>query len=200
MTTSKLDPNRWVVSKGRNRALSKPLVAEVDTQRFTTLANTIRDLHTEEDVVSEIDKLWSEAQEKFLAIGRYLIGAKAKFHRSYEAIILPQLPFGRGVAFQLRAIAMAVDEGRLLEEEMPRSYATAYQLVSLPRPHFDLARQENLVRRDVMRREVEAFRTKLRSEDPLQQRISLQRERDRLEAEVTRMSARLLEIKAALAE
>ena len=146
MTAGKSDPNGWAVSKGRNRTLSKPLVAEVNTPRFKILTDRICDPHTEEDIVLEIDILWSEAQDKFLAIGRYLVGAGARFHRSYEAIILPQLPFGRGVAFQVRAIAMAVDEGRLLEEEMPRRYVSAYQLVSLPRLHFALARQETLIR------------------------------------------------------
>lgn len=198
MTSIKVDPNRWAVSKNRNRSLSRSTVEEPETQRFRTIVNIVRDLHTEAEVVSEIDKLWGEAQEKFLAIGRYLVQAKLRFHRSYEASILPLLPFGKGVAYQLRAIAVAVDEGRLLEDEMPRSYATAYQLVSLPPSQFDLARKENLVRRDVLRREVEAFRIRLRGSDPLQDRGTLQREKERLEAEAARIAGRLAEISLAL--
>lgn len=198
MTSIKIDPNRWAVSKNRNRTLSQPLVEESETQRFRTIVNIVRDLHTEAEVVSEIDKLWSEAQEKFLAIGRYLVQAKQHFHRTFEASILPLLPFGKGVAYQLRAIAVAVDEGRLLEDEMPRSYATAYQLVSLPPSQFDLARKENLVRRDVLRREVEAFRTRLRGNSLIQDRESLQREKERLEAEAGRIASRLAEIVLAL--
>lgn len=199
MTPLKTDPTRWAVSKNRNRSLSQPLVEGSDTHRFKTIVNIVRDLHTEAEVVSEIDKLWSEAQEKFLAIGRYLVQAKLHFHRSYEASILPLLPFGKGVAYQLRAIAVAVDDGRLLEDEMPRSYATAYQLVSLAPSQFDLARKENLVRRDVLRREVEAFRIRLRGDKQLQDRETLQREKDRLEAEATRIAGRLAEITLALA-
>jgi hypothetical protein len=191
---SKPDPKQWAVSRHRNLVLSRPLTEDKDSGRFNTLANAVREMVTEEDVVTEIDKLWGEAQDKFLTIGRYLVEAKQKFHRSFEAMILPQLPFGKGVAYQLRAIAMAVDEGRLLEIEMPRSYATAYQLVSLPPLDFDLARKENLVRRDVMRREVEAFRNKLKDNGLDQSHAALVRERDRLQAEMTRISARLAEI------
>lgn len=198
MTSIKVDPSRWAVSKNRNRFLSKSIAEEPESQRYRAVVNVVRDLHTEAEVVSEIDKLWGEAQEKFLAIGRYLVQAKQRFHRSYEASILPLLPFGKGVAYQLRAIAVAVDEGRLLEDEMPRSYATTYQLVSLPPSQFDLARKENLVRRDVLRREVEAFRIRLRGNNPLQDREALKREKERLEVEAARIAGRLAEISVAL--
>lgn len=200
MTTIKVDPNRWAVSKNRNRSLAQPLVEESETHRFKMVVNTVRDLHTEAEVVSEIDKLWGEAQEKFLAIGRYLVQAKLRFHRSYEASILPLLPFGKGVAYQLRAIAVAVDEGRLVEDEMPRSYATAYQLVSLSPPQFDLARKENLIRRDVLRREVEAFRVRFRNPGQSHDREALQREKDRLETEAGRIAGRLAQIALALTQ
>ena len=198
MSAGKVDPTKWAVSRGRNIALSKPLLGESDSVRFNILSNTLREVDDETAVVFEIDKLWSEAQDKFLTIGRYLVLAKRKFHRSYEATILPQLPFGKGVAYQLRAIAVAVDEGRLLEEEMPRSYATTYQLVSLPASHFDLARKENLVRRDVMRREVAAFRIKLRNQETGQDQKALLREKERLEVEIIKINKRLAEISSAL--
>ena len=196
--SSNRDLKQWAVSRGRNLALSRPLVDDKDTDRFNIVANAVRELVTEEEVVNEIDKLWGEAQDKFLAIGRYLVEAKRNFHRSFEAVILPQLPFGKGVAYQLRAIAVAVDEGRLLEVEMPRSYATAYQLVSLRPVEFDLARRESLVRRDVMRREVDAFRSKLKDKNVDRSRAALLRERDRLQADLTRINTRLLEIQSKL--
>ena len=196
--SGKPDPKQWAVSRKRNLTLSQPLVEDKDTGRFNTLANAVRDLITEEDVITEIDKLWGEAQDKFLAIGRYLVKAKRKFHRSFEATILPQLPFGKGVAYQLRAIAVAVDEGRLLEVEMPRSYATTYQLVSLAPLDFDLARKENLVRRDVMRKEVEAFRSKLKDKSIDDNQTTLLKERDRLQMELTRIQGRLAEIQSKL--
>ncbi|MGI4746204.1 MAG: hypothetical protein ACRYFY_09195 [Janthinobacterium lividum] len=197
MTTTP-DPKQWAVSRSRHATLARPLTEADDTTRFSLLANAVRDLATEEDVVLEIDKLWGEVQDKFLAIGRYLVAAKTKFHRSFEATILPQLPFGKGVAYQLRAIAVAVDDGRLLEIEMPRSYATAYQLVSLPPTDFDLARRENLVRRDVMRREVNAFRVKLKNMRDDDNSVLLIRERDRLHGDIQRIQERLAVIDAEL--
>jgi hypothetical protein len=194
------DLKKWAVSKGRSALLSK-LPAETpagDSQRFQTLSNSIRDLSSEADVVDEVGKLWREAQDKFLTIGRYLVRAKQRFRGSYEAMILPQLPFGKGVAYQLRAVAVAVDEGRLLEEEMPHSYATAYQLVSLPQSDFDLARKEHLVRPDVLRREVEAFRARVRSNSAGQRTILL-RELNRLKAEVSRAQSRIAEIERGMA-
>ena len=199
MTAQKPDPGRWAVSKGRNRALAQPLVSLDETSRFQTMSHAIRGLETENEVLAEVEKLWAEAQEKFLTIGRYLVQAKQRFHRTYEASILPLLPFGKGVAFQLRAVATAVDEGRLLEEEMPRSYATAYQLVSLTPRHFDLARKENLVRPDVLRREVNAFKVRLKRTDGSSDSDALQREKLRLQAEAKRITLRLKEIEAALA-
>ena len=199
MTTQKPDPGRWAVSKGRNRALAQPLVSLDETPRFQTMSHAIKGFETENEVLAEVEKLWAEAQEKFLTIGRYLVQAKQRFHRTYEASILPLLPFGKGVAFQLRAVATAVDEGRLLEEEMPRSYATAYQLVSLTPRHFDLARKENLVRPDVLRREVNAFKVRLKRTDGSSDPDALRREKLRLQAEAKRITLRLEEIEAALA-
>lgn len=199
MTTQKPDPGRWAVSKSRNRALAQPLVSLDETPRFQTMSHAIKGFETENEVLAEVEKLWAEAQEKFLTIGRYLVQAKQRFHRTYEASILPLLPFGKGVAFQLRAVATAVDEGRLLEEEMPRSYATAYQLVSLTPRHFDLARKENLVRPDVLRREVNAFKVRLKRTDGSSDPDALRREKLRLQAEAKRITLRLEEIEAALA-
>ena len=191
--TAEKDPNKWVVSRNRNAALSRARTANTDTERFRTLSNALRDLPTEDDVVEEVGKLWAEAQEKFLTIGRYLVRAKARFHRTFEATILPQLPFGKGVAYQLRAVAVTVDEGRILEEEIPHSYATAYQLASLSPADLDLARKENLVRRDVLRREVEAFRAKLNAK-PSDLGAELVREWQHLRGEIARMQARVAEI------
>jgi hypothetical protein len=153
---------KWAVSKSRSVALSKPFADGLESSRYRNLSNALRDLQTEEDVIDEVHLLWGEAQEKLLTIGRYLVKAKEKFRGTYEATILPRLPFGKGVAYQLRVVAGAVDDGLILEQELPRSYSTAYQLASLPREDLAQARELNLVRRDVLRREVEAFRVSLR--------------------------------------
>lgn len=193
MTDVKPELSRWAVSKSKNKALSRPVAAFEGSPRLELMSNAVRDLSSEAEVVVEIDKLWREAQEKFLAIGRYLVQAKLRFHRTFEAEILGQLPFGKNVAYQLRAVAVAVDEGRILEEEMPRSYATAYQLVSLRPDTLEQARKENLVRPDVLRREVQAFKERVR-ESSVSQDGALAKERTRLRAEAARIARRLEEL------
>ena len=86
-----------------------------------------------------------------------------------------------------------MDEGRIVEEEMPHSYATAYHWLASPQPIWDLARKENLVRRDVLRREVEAFRAKLNTKNS-DLGAELFREWQRLRSEIARMQARVAEI------
>jgi hypothetical protein len=131
-------------------------------ERARRLSNTVLDLRGSGAYVAEIGKLWSEAQEKFVVIGRYLNQAKATLpHGEFEHMIALQLPFGKHVAFQLRSVAAAVDGGRLLEEELPHSYATAYKLAILENEHLGLARERGLVRPAVTRREIESFRREI---------------------------------------
>lgn len=128
-------------------------------ERARRLSNTVLDLRGSEAYVAEIGKLWSEAQEKFVVIGRYLNQAKATLpHGEFEHMIAMQLPFGKHVAFQLRSVAAALDGGRLLEEELPHSYATAYKLAILENEHLGLARERGLVHPAVTRQEIEDFR------------------------------------------
>jgi hypothetical protein len=72
------------------------------------------------------------------------------------------LPFGRSVAVQLRSVYEAVRDGRLRREELPGSYATAYQVITLNDEEINLARKRHLVHPDVLRREIVAFKQSLR--------------------------------------
>jgi hypothetical protein len=177
-------------------------VAAPETGRTRILSNSILNLSSEAEVVEEVSKLWGEAQEKFLAIGRYLRRAKDRFPGSFERKIVASLPFGKNVAYQLRLVAEAVDKGRLPEEHLPRSYATAFQLVSLPDPDFEEAKKRALVRSTVTRPEVNAFRKELqqirsRSGDEVE---LLKRERSDLLREDEKLRARQAEVKARLHE
>jgi hypothetical protein len=80
----------------------------------------------------------------------------------YKAMVAEDLPFGMSIAHQLRAVAEAIRDKRLLETELPQSYATAYQLTTLSEEELRLARQERIVRTDVLRREVLLFKQKVR--------------------------------------
>lgn len=186
---------RWSVPKRKAAAeIARGSLPILDSDRVRLLSNTLVALRTEEDAVREISKLWREAQERFLTIGRYLVRAKQQFKGEYERAILPQLPFGRQVAFQLRTVATAVDGGKIEEEVLPRSYSTAYSLVTLLPEHFALARDRNLVRYDVARSEIEAFRRELRRSLSAPARAALDEERRNLAKEVARLQRRIAEI------
>lgn len=157
--------SKFAVSKRRGNQMAVTALEEEapETARTKLLSNSILELRSETEVVEEVVKLWGEAQEKFLAIGRYLRRAKERFPGSFERKIIGALPFGKNVAYQLRLVAEAVDNGRIPEEHLPRSYATAFLLASLPEPDFEEARRRELVRATVTRPEVDAFKRDLKA-------------------------------------
>ena len=174
---------------------------EPTTPRTEIIANALRPCQTREEYVREIHKLWTEAQAKFLAIGRYLVAAKANLdvngkRGDYERMINNDLPFSRQVAHQLRVVAEAVDSGRLGEGEMPRGYSTAFLLASLPDEQLTVARQRGLVSPAVARARVLEFRRTLMPRDLGQ----LQRNRERILAEIERRQAEIKALQARLSE
>ncbi len=185
----------------------KKAVASVDKglpaarERRNSVDNAILPLEGDE-LVSEIGKLWDEAQQKFLSIGRYLVRAFDLYQGTFEETVLARLPFGRIVAYQLRAVAEAVDSEKLPEARLPRSYATAYKLVSLPALDYEEAKKRGIVRIDVTRPEVEAFKRQLREERlrALNRAEFLRRERAHLCAEIARMEDRLRAVQARLSD
>jgi hypothetical protein len=157
-------------------------------------------LPTREAYAQELTRLWREAQDRFVAIGEYLNHAKETLpHGEYEKMVMNDLPFGRAVAHNLRTVAVAVQEGRLGKAELPRSYTTAYFLATLEPQNLALARERGLVRQDVPRSTVEAFRRELRA--PNKDKLNhsdLIKERARLQLQFEAISARLKEIESIL--
>ena len=142
----------------------------------------------------EISRLWAEAQDRFLKIGRYLVRAKERLpHGSFEAMIAAELPFGRHVAWQLRIVATAVDGGRLDEDRLPNSYATAFKLATLDDDVLDLAKAHNVVRPSVTRAEVSAFVRRVSSERDRvpNRREQLSQERTQLRRQIKKMNVEL---------
>jgi hypothetical protein len=160
----------FVVSRSQMRA-GMPSVALPErgsTPRLEVFSTSVKDLGNDRMAyVAELTKLWSEAKERFLTIGRYLVQAKAKLpHGSYEAMVVADLPFGKNVAWQLRTIAEEVDRGRVAEHELPASYATAFKVVKMDDTTLAKARQEipSVVRVNVTREEVGRFLRRLSEE------------------------------------
>src|SRR5689334_271632 len=65
---------------------------------------------TPEEYVQRITRLWSEAQAKFLQIGRFLNRARQVYPRgTYKAMIEKNLPFAANTARMLRMVAERYD-------------------------------------------------------------------------------------------
>jgi hypothetical protein len=147
------------------------------------------------DLVSECNRLWMEASQKFLAIGRYLQKEFLRTRRdgTFESEVIEKLHFGRIVAYQLRTVAAAVDDGKIEEDLLPRSYATAYKLVSMPEDAFEQAKGDGLIRPDVSRPEIERFKRDFDlkrdlRDNPLEAKRA---ERTKIIAEVDRLKERI---------
>jgi len=177
--------------------VSKGKVARMaEDARNSDIKLAFAELKTREQFVSEICTLWADAQERFILIGRYLTQAKQRLpHGEYTAMIEAELPFGPQVAFQLARVATAIEEGKLAVEELPRSYATAYHLTTLTDEELERARKAKIIRPDVKRREITAFKQQVRARaGQSEQREMLMRQRERLMAERERIDIEIQRI------
>jgi len=171
--------------------------------RAENLLNAVLPQNDAAGYVREISRLWSETRDKFLAIGEYLSLAKEQLaHGEYEAMIHSQLPFGKSTAHRMRTIAEAVRDGRLVRDSLPQSYATAYEFTLLNDKQLHLAENQGLIRPDVRRAEIVAFRRTFdkstsvenHQDEFLREWRKLGSEIERLQAKVQRAIARRLDI------
>jgi hypothetical protein len=180
------------------RAAAAPIKST--TSRLEDFSATIVPLNRPEDYVREIGKLWDEAQRRFLSIGRYLRHAIKANKGEFEAKILPQLPFGRAVAYQLREVAEAVETGRFQEQELPRSYSAAYYLTLVPTDCVPLARSRGLVRPQAARSEIMRFLKELEPKNgsELDRRRTLTKRREQIARQILRLREEMAEIEREL--
>jgi hypothetical protein len=196
---SKLPMKTFSARDIKARAAAAPLVST--TSRAEDFATTIVPLDNPEAYVREIGKLWDEAQRRFLAIGRYLRHAIQANKGEFESKILPQLPFGRAVAYQLREVAEAVEAGRFHEAELPRSYSAAYYLTLVPEQHIPLARNRGLVRPQAARSEIIRFLAEFKpiNVSTGKQRQELLKRQDTLARQMIRIQQEMAQIQKELA-
>lgn len=164
-------------------------------RRSEDLSNAIvDDLATRSEFVREITRLWGEANDKFLAIGRYLIIAKEKLpHGEYQPMIDNDLPFSPMTARQIVTATNAIDSGMLPRDRLPPSYTTVYLLTTLSDEERAAADTAGLIRPDVRRKDIRTFKQTLAA-SRVGEFDRLRAERDRLMAEHRRIHARLAEI------
>jgi hypothetical protein len=156
----------------------------------------------------EVHAEWRKAKQSFLAIGKSLLAVEQalttdefrRLSKGTERIF----PFSETIATQLRQVARAVMSGRLNETEMPGSYSVAYQIAVMDGPTIEIARSRNLVRPDVTRTEVIAFRREINAPVANQpQRLDIgtvRREKARLTKLRAELAERLAQIDARIAE
>src|SRR4051812_1252305 len=168
-----------------------------EVSRLPALENAVRKYNDADGYARAIGKLWAEAQQKFIAIGRHLQQAKQTLaHGDYERMVSSMLPFGPSVARKLRTVAEAVDSGRLPGDSLPNAYSVAYELAVLPEGELLVAGERRLIRPDVTRREIEAFKREIRNAQS-DRRAVLALQRNQQMARLRAARAKVQEIEAA---
>lgn len=161
------------------------------------LAEATVSLTTAADYASEIARLWVDAQRRFLEIGRQLNTAKAALpHGEFLPMVARDLPFGPSVAQRLMKVAEAVDAGVLPLRQVPQNYSIACELVVLSPEEREPAIEDGLLRPNVRRAEVTAFKRRVRGNPPPAAIDELRR----LEAGRARIGARIAELRRQLGE
>jgi len=148
----------------------------VRDERISKLDQTVVPLESKDEFISEISRLWGEAQTTFLTIGRYLVQAAEKLeHGQYISMVENELPFGYHTSYQLRMVAEAIDGNVLSIAEVPPSYTTIYQITTLKdrlpegrQPWVDEAGEEHppIIRPTVRREEIARFKKHIKSKSP----------------------------------
>jgi hypothetical protein len=173
-----------------------PVLIEGDA-RVQALQNHRFEPHRPEEFVSEISRLWSRAQGAFLEIGRLLIKAKDTLpHGDYSVAVEAELPFSSRTAYQLREAARWVMNGRVPVEQLPGSYSTIYLLSTLDLPLLEQAKHEGLIRPELKRAELLAWRQSVggkkdRNDELHARLIRLRQEKTRIENELRRIEEEL---------
>jgi hypothetical protein len=145
-------------------------------------------VRTRASFADAIGRLWAEAEENFVSIGRYLNHAKATLdHGEFMQMVERDLPFRYSTGNRMMKVAAALDSNTLTLDTMPGSYAVAYEVLTLTEPERAAAASAGLIRPDVKRAELVAFKRSLRAPAPppkSDRRAELEARRARLLAEL----------------
>ncbi|WP_298364305.1 DUF3102 domain-containing protein [Azospirillum sp.] len=164
-------------------------------RRATDISDAIVPCRTREEFAQEIRYHWNRSRKEFLSIGRYLNRAKDTLaHGEFEAMIVSDMPFSVETAYRFRAVAEAIDSGRLALEMLPGAESVAYQIVTMKPDELERAKAVGLIRPDVTRRQLIDFKQSLR---PAKTGAVPDR-RKALLADYARCKAKLAEIRAEL--
>ncbi|SMH62729.1 hypothetical protein [Azospirillum agricola] len=148
--------------------------------------------HSRSHTVERIKALWERARDDFLAIGRWLVVAKARMeHGEFEAMVRAELPFSPSRARQLRTVAEFVDSGRIPLERLPPADSVIYEIATLSED--ELAAAEPDIRPTLTRIEAKAFKKRVQGAGapPASDRPALVKRIARLRQELAEAEAML---------
>jgi hypothetical protein len=187
------------------RSSKDEIARKVNSQdsRFENVRIIVGKLDTREQYVAEINRLWTDVQRRFVAIGKFLVYAKSTLpHGEYEDMIERDLPFGRSMAHAFKKIGEMIMRRQLKDDDLPRDYRAAYMLLSLPDDKLALAQERGLLRIDTTRQMAEAFRREIVPPPPLSapRLRSLQRQREKVLADMERLQAKLASLEIQIQE
>ncbi|WP_434623701.1 DUF3102 domain-containing protein [Azospirillum sp. B2RO_4] len=161
-------------------------------RRASDISDAIVPCHTRQEFAQEIRYHWNRSRKEFLSIGRYLNRAKEILpHGDFEAMIESDMPFSVETAFRFRAVAEAVDTGRLSLEVLPGAESVAYQIVTMTPDELERAKAQGLIRPDVTRRQLIDFKRSLRPPKD----VTPNDRRRQLLSEYARLRARMAEVR-----
>lgn len=153
-----------------------------------------------DEYVSTISRLYDEAEKRFVQIGRHLIEAKARLQHGEWSKMVALLPFSHRTATMLMSAARAIANRTIAPERAPRSWANVYLLASMSDEERKLAEERNLIRPDVTRREILAFRRQLTGGDGQGGDAPVTEALDAVAEEIARLLEEKARIEARLAE
>lgn len=159
------------------------------------------------DYADKIGMLYSRAEESYVEIGRLLAKAKERLPYGERSQLVDRLPFSSRTAYMLIQAANAIDAGLIDRSKAPRSWANVYLLASFSDDEREKAEEAGIVRPDVKRAEILAFRRRLKPKeaeerdefadlDPESARAEL----EKLQAEEAKLRERIERLRAFVTE
>lgn len=176
-----------------------PLAEQLPSNRTPVAVEVLApDPTTVDDYVAAIDRLWEDAQRGFIAIGRHLDEAQRKLPPDQFAALAARLRFGKAVRSQIMTAYRAVNGGLLPRGIEAAGYSVVYQVATLSDQERQRAIAEGVVRPDMKRQDVIAFKRRLRTSPTGTSTPSVNSRRAALETEKARLLLRLDEVEQEL--
>ncbi len=180
--------------KGGVRDVKRPAAVPVERMPSMRPAGAVVKLLPGEDFERAIHRLWNEARDRWVTIGVLLMEWRGLApHGEFMKLVDERMPFNHKTANKLMALATAAERDPEFVQLLPPEYTVAYEILTLSDAERAAAVSSGLIRPDVKRAELVAFKRSLRAPAP---------ERDRraeLEARRARLMTELAEVERELA-